>query len=39
MEKKTIGRNKRFFKRYILVYFAYKPILDSLKLGFDPLEL
>ena len=26
-------------KNHIFEYFAYKPILDSFKVGFDPLEL
>ena len=26
-------------KSYIFQYFAYKPILGSFKVGFDPLEL
>ena len=28
-----------FDKKHIFWYFVYKPILDSFKVGFDPLEL
>ena len=37
-----IDRNKKkevfSIKFHIFQYFAYKPILGSFKLGFDPLE-